>query len=152
MGISFVVIIVSAWLIHKVTNQSTDLRPSPLNYWIFYIISVWTTQGSDFVHPSLIRKYQSFSKGIPLHNPAPAFRLMCAFSFLGIYLLSNYYTGAYTSLLSIPLYQRTIRSIDDLAFDPNVITQTVKGSSTEEYVMVGRKLYLKYHLMSKLLT
>lgn len=71
-----------------------------------------------------------------MRNTSPHFRLAMGISFLGIYLLSNFYTGAFTSLLSIPNFEAQIKSIEDLANSRTFKTLLIRGSSTDEYFMV----------------
>ncbi len=49
----------------------------------------------------------------------------------------NYFTASYTSILSIPNFKATVGSIEDLANNGAVNPLLIKGSSTEEYIMVS---------------
>lgn len=71
-----------------------------------------------------------------MRNTSTLFRIPIGLSFLTIYVITNYYTGAFTSLVSIPSFEDTITSITDLANSPNMKTLLIKGSSTDEYFMV----------------
>lgn len=64
------------------------------------------------------------------------FRILVVFASLGIFIICNYYTGAYTSLLSIPSYQPLAESVEDLAYKDNVKTYVLKGSSADVNIMV----------------
>lgn len=51
-------------------------------------------------------------------------------------MISNYFTAFYTSFLSIPILRNEVNSVDDLANSDSAKTLLVKGSSTDDYIMV----------------
>lgn len=54
-----------------------------------------------------------------------------------IFITANYFTASYTSLLSIPNFQASVNSFEDLANNKDVKTLLIKGSGTDEYIMVN---------------
>lgn len=43
---SFSCVIVAAWSLQRLTNESPDKTQDSLIFWIVHFISVWTTQGT----------------------------------------------------------------------------------------------------------
>ena len=62
---------------------------------------------------------------------------MCGVLFLGIFVITNYYTGSFTSIISIPQFDPIVNSIEELANSKTVKALLVRGSSTDEYFMVN---------------
>ena len=51
--------------------------------------------------------------------------------------LTRYYTGSFTSIISIPQFDPIVNSIEELANSKTVKALLVRGSSTDEYFMVN---------------
>ena len=66
---------------------------------------------------------------------------MFAVSILGVYIISNYFTATFTSVLSIPIFKASVNSIEDLANSGSVKALLFKGSNTDEYIMVSSARY-----------
>jgi hypothetical protein len=66
-------------------------------------------------------------------------------SIFGVFIITNYFTASYTSVLSIPVYKPIATSIEDLANSNTVKTLLIKGSSTDDYIMVN--LFIKIKVM-----
>lgn len=109
-----------------------------------YFVSVWASQGCCFyiIYYDKLPNVDVLLKGITHRNSSVHYRLLCASSFLGIFVISNYFTASYTSMLSIPIFEPTVNSVEDLAYKESAIkTLLVKGSSTDELILVS--IYLK---------
>lgn len=74
--------------------------------------------------------------GVTLRNTATTFRFVLGLTFFGIFIICNFYTAAWTSLMSTPIFKHVIGSVEELANSQTVKTLLVKGSSTDEYLMV----------------
>ncbi len=82
-----------------------------------------------------------FFSGVTLRNNSSSFRLVWGVSFLGIFIICNYYTATYTSLVSMPTFNPIINSIEELADSETVNALIVKGSTTEEYILVSYSVH-----------
>ncbi len=145
---TIVFIVLSTWLVHRFTNSRADQSQNTLSYWSLYFVSVWTSQGPD-IHKNQLVKYTNNAedstfvfKGITIRNPSTPFRMVIIVSVLGLYIIAMFFTAAYTSYLTTPIFRKTlVNSIEDLANSKKVATLLIKGSSTDEYIMV-RPTYL----------
>ena len=71
-----------------------------------------------------------------MRNENPHFRYAGISSIIALWILCNYYTCTYTSLLAVPIYKPVVNSIEDLADSTNIDPITIKGSNVENYIMV----------------
>lgn len=65
-----------------------------------------------------------------------SYRFVCGSVLLASVVLGNYYSAIYTSILAVPRFQITIKSIEDVAADPNIKVYLFKDTPTENYVQV----------------
>ncbi|EFX82837.1 hypothetical protein DAPPUDRAFT_240814 [Daphnia pulex] len=82
-------------------------------------------------------------KRLTLRNQASTFRMTLFVSVFGVFIITNYYTASYTSMLSSPNFKPIVNSIEDLATSDSVKTLLIKGSSTDEYIMSSTDPTLK---------
>jgi hypothetical protein len=141
--------ILSAWIIHRLTKSNPDMESqNSLSFWIFYYFCIWMLiQGSPpfnfyfFIGVryscNLNQNFDIPVLGATLRNRSTPLRLVCLVSFFGSFIIMNYFTASYTSILSIPNFKATVGSIEDLANNGAVNPLLIKGSSTEEYIMVS---------------
>lgn len=81
-------------------------------------------------------------KGITVKNASTPFRMVIIVSVSGLFIIGMVFTAAYTSYLTTPIFRKTlVNSVEDLANSKTVKTLLIKGSSTDEYIMV-RSTYL----------
>lgn len=139
----------AAWAVHLCTNPRADKSQNSMLHWMFYLVSLWASQGyfNYFTYTYLMHNNQSvnqdvFVTGLTLRNPSNSMRVLCAFSAIGIFIVANYFTAAYTSTLSMPVFKTPITSVEDLANTNVVATLLIKGSSTDGYIMV--LIYIGY--------
>ena len=78
-----------------------------------------------------------------------SYRFVCGSALLASVVLSNDYSAIYTSILAVPRYQVTIKSIEDVAADPNIKVYLFKDTPTENYIQVI--VYMSYiHYMTNI--
>jgi len=56
--------------------------------------------------------------------------------------INNAYLGTYISMTAVPMYDIKIRSIGDIATNPNIRSYVNRGSPTQTYLEVFLKLVL----------
>ena len=78
----------------------------------------------------------SYIIGMPLKNTANPIRIVCIMGVFGVFIISNYFTAAYTSVMSIPTFKASVTSVTDLANSKTVNTFLMKGSGSDDYIMV----------------
>ena len=72
-----------------------------------------------------------------MSNRSNSFRIAAYFTLLlPGFILSNAYIGVYTCLLAVPKYDVAIRSIEDVASNPNIYAYVNKGSPTQTFLEV----------------
>ena len=137
-------IIFSAWVIHRITNpKKSDKSQTPLSYWLFFFVSVYSSQGT-YYHMNCTHYFDYCivhiicwtCAGVYLKNSTFPFRLMWGVSFFGIFITCNYYTAMYTSMISTPTFKPSVNSIEELTNSKTVKALIVKGSTTEEVFLV----------------
>ncbi|EFX82841.1 hypothetical protein DAPPUDRAFT_316351 [Daphnia pulex] len=129
IGCFFAFMILSAWIPHghRLTKSHPDMEcQNSLSFWIFYYFCIWM-----------------LIQGATLRNRSTPLRLVCLVSFFGSFIIMNYFTASYTSILSIPNFKATVGSIEDLANNGAVNPLLIKGSSTEEYIMSSSDATMK---------
>lgn len=57
-------------------------------------------------------------------------------SIFAIFITANFFTASYTSYLSIPDFKISVNSIEDLASNKDIKTILMRGSGTDQYIMV----------------
>ena len=73
-----------------------------------------------------------------------SYRLICGCIALVAVVLSVTYPAIYTSQLTAPHYQVLVKSIEDVAANPEIKVYVTKGSKTANYLLV-RGLIVKAH-------
>nr|CAH0105719.1 unnamed protein product [Daphnia galeata] len=117
IGGAFAFMIIATWITHRITNSRLGLTSPNVFYWLYIYVSIWASQG------------------LTLGNRSSPFRLVFLVSIFGVFIITNFFTVSYTSVLSIPVYKPIATSIEDLANSNTVKTLLIKGSSTDEYIM-----------------
>jgi len=64
------------------------------------------------------------------------YQFVCGSVLLASVVQGNYYLAIYTSILAVPRFQVTIKSIEDVAVDPNIKVYLFKDTPTENYIQV----------------
>ena len=145
--ITFVgVMVATGWIINRISNSSQYRNQNSLSYWSFYLIRLWTSQSIQseilyhliydyptLLHPFLLR---NLVHGMQLRNSSTSLRLVLAAFIFPVFIISIYFTATFTSVLSIPSFKNSINSIEDLANSDSVEALLVKGSNSDEYIMV----------------
>ncbi|KAI9558826.1 hypothetical protein GHT06_015615 [Daphnia sinensis] len=119
MFVTLVVIIVVSWMIVRVNHLKLDVKAPSLSYWIVFYFGLATYQG------------------ITPRGSSTPFRIVCLVTIFGIYIVVNYFTAFYTSILSTPVFKTAVSSIEDSAKSTTVTTLLIKGSSTDEHIMAS---------------
>ena len=147
-GLSAFFTAISAWIINRITESRRNETRRTLSYWIFHFISAWTnhSQGKMLIIYSVdaclftgFTRYNYFhwNKGISLRNPSTSLRLVFICSITSVYVLTNYFTATFTSVLSIPILKASVNSIEDVANSSTVKALLFKGTNTDTYIMVS---------------
>ena len=76
-----------------------------------------------------------------LRNDNITFRCVGICIIFSVWVLCNYYTATYTSLLAAPIYKPAVNSIQDLAESSTIKPLSLKASSTENFIMVKTILF-----------
>ncbi|XP_046457341.1 uncharacterized protein LOC124204337 isoform X1 [Daphnia pulex] len=125
IGAAFTFMIVATWITHRITYSRLGRTSPSVFHWAFIFVSIWASQG------------------LTLRNQSSSFRMTFFVSVFGVFIISNYFTAPYTSMLSIPIFKPIVNSIEDLATSDSVKTLLIKGSSTDEYIMSSTDPALK---------
>ena len=76
---------------------------------------------------------------------AMAYRLLVGCIVLISGVVGIIYSGIYTSQLTAPRYEVLVKSIEDVAANPNIKSSVIAGTPTANYILVGfNKRILEY--------
>ena len=72
------------------------------------------------------------------------YRIICGCILLTAVVLPIIYIDVYTSQLTVPHYQPLVKSIEDVAANPNIKSYLMKGFATAAYIMVRKSLKFSF--------
>lgn len=143
LAVCLVYTVIGVWFIHRFTKSSLDESQSSISYWTLFFIGICTIPSGKYRECG--KQFYTFPTpilcgtiyaGLYLRNNSFHFRLACVFACMGFFIISNYFTASFTSLISVPLFRLPVNSIEELANSQTVKTLLLKGSSTDEYFLV----------------
>lgn len=76
---------------------------------------------------------------------ALSYRILIGCILLIAGVVGTIYPAIYTSQLTAPRYQALVKSIEDLAANPNIKVFVVQGTSTANYILVSSIYFNKFY-------